>query len=263
MEVQELQRRLVEWGFYSGDSDGIVGALTMQAIAAFLNNGRVLQTEKWSQERLVNAAKQLVCRRLDIEVGAIDGLVGPQTRYAFSVYAERFLGVPMDVERPTDGTNHSHSKIWPRQKDVGSFFGPMGVNQVRLQLPYPMVLSWNRRQVIHSFEIHEKVHDSALRCFERVAATYSAEQRERLGLNIYGGCLSVRRMRGSDTWSMHSWGIAIDFDPDRNQLNWNKEQARLAKPDCEDFWKIWEDEGWISLGRAANFDWMHVQAARF
>ena len=24
----------------------------------------------------------------------------------------------------------------------------------------------------------------------------------------------------------------------------------------------WEEEGWISLGRARDFDWMHVQAAR-
>lgn len=262
MEVQELQRRLKEWGFYSGEPDGIVGPLTMQAIGAFLNNGRVLKTETWSQERLINAAKQLVCRHLNIEVGSIDGWVGPQTRFAFSVYAERFLGIPMEFKRPQAGENPVSSTVWPRQNEVGSFFGAMGTNQVELHLPFPMHCSWNRRQVISSFDVHEKVHDSALRCFERIARTYSAEQRERLGLNIYGGCLNVRKMRGGNTWSMHSWGIAIDFDPDRNQLNWNRTQARLARAECEEFWKIWEEEGWVSLGRAADFDWMHVQAAR-
>ena len=39
-------------------------------------------------------------------------------------------------------------------------------------------------------------------------------------------------------------------------------RPRLAQPDGETFWKLWEDEGWVSLGRARNYDWMHVQAAR-
>lgn len=65
-------------------------------------------------------------------------------------------------------------------------------------------------------------------------------------------------MRGS----LHSWGIAIDFDPERNALNWDHTKARLARPDAEDFWKIWEAEGWVNLGRSRDFDWMHVQAAR-
>jgi hypothetical protein len=69
-------------------------------------------------------------------------------------------------------------------------------------------------------------------------------------------------MRGGDRWSMHSWGIAIDFDPTRNSLHADHTQARLAQPDCNEFWRIWEDEGWVSLGRARDFDWMHVQAAR-
>ena len=69
-------------------------------------------------------------------------------------------------------------------------------------------------------------------------------------------------MRGGTQYSMHSWGIAIDFDPERNQLNWGRDRARLAAADCVPFWDIWEAEGWVSLGRARNFDWMHVQAAR-
>jgi hypothetical protein len=69
-------------------------------------------------------------------------------------------------------------------------------------------------------------------------------------------------MRGGNSYSMHSWGIAIDFDPERNRLNWNSGEARLAKPDCIPFWQAWEAEGWVSLGRTRDFDWMHVQAAR-
>jgi hypothetical protein len=60
---------------------------------------------------------------------------------------------------------------------------------------------------------------------------------------------------------MHSWGIAIDFDPMRNQLKWGRDKARLAKPDAKKFWQAWERQGWVSLGRRKNYDWMHVQAA--
>jgi len=69
-------------------------------------------------------------------------------------------------------------------------------------------------------------------------------------------------MRGGSSWSVHSWGAAIDFDPDRNSLHASKAFARLAKPDADEFWRIWESEGWVSLGRAKNYDWMHIQAAR-
>jgi len=36
----------------------------------------------------------------------------------------------------------------------------------------------------------------------------------------------------------------------------------VRQKDCEAFWKAWEEEGWLSLGRSRNFDWMHVQACR-
>ena len=102
-----------------------------------------------------------------------------------------------------------------------------------------------------------------LRCFKRIGDSYpDPAVRRKLGIDLWGGCLNVRQMRGGSSWSMHSWGIAIDFDPDRNQMEWGRDKARLAKPDCETFWKIWEEEGAISLGRSRNFDWMHVQFAR-
>ena len=32
--------------------------------------------------------------------------------------------------------------------------------------------------------------------------------------------------------------------------------------EAEDWWRIWEEQGWTSLGRVRNFDWMHVQATK-
>jgi hypothetical protein len=79
---------------------------------------------------------------------------------------------------------------------------------------------------------------------------------------LFGGCLNVRRMRGGSAWSMHSWGIAFDFDPDRNQLRWGRDRAAFAKPEYNKWFELWEEEGAVSLGRVRNFDWMHVQFAR-
>jgi len=264
MDNIELERRLIELDFRPEVNNDHSNSALIEAVDGLLNNGRVSVRSYWSQARRVLAAKQLVCRIDQIEVGSIDGLYGPQTAFAFEVYAASLAGLgPVVVDQRDDaGAGPGGPSIhWPRQREVESFYGTKGVNQVRLHLPYTMQLAWDLRRPINSFFVHEKVHDSALRCFERIADAYDAEQRTQIGIDLFGGCLNVRRMRGGSAWSMHSWGIAIDFDPTRNPLRSTRASARLAQPDCERFWRIWEDEGWLSLGRARDFDWMHVQAA--
>ena len=82
------------------------------------------------------------------------------------------------------------------------------------------------------------------------------------GLNLFGGVLNVRKMRGGSSWSIHSWGAAIDIDPDRNQLRWGKDRAKMAHPDYNDYWKFVEQEVGVSLGRERNMDYQHWQLAR-
>jgi hypothetical protein len=152
---------------------------------------------------------------------------------------------------------------WPKQNasSMNAFFGKVGSNQVSLVMPYPMRLSWDLKTPIHKFSINKKCHDSAKRVFTKVLEIYGLEEIKRLRLDRFGGCLNVRKMRGGSTWSVHAWGAAIDIDPDRNQLKWGKDQAAMAKPEYKAWWDAWEEEGWVSLGRSRNFDWMHVQAA--
>ena len=83
----------------------------------------------------------------------------------------------------------------------------------------------------------------------------------RLGLDLFGGCFNYRPMRGGTALSMHSWGIAYDGDPERNQLRWGRDRAEFAKPAFDPFWAIVEAHGAVSLGRARNYDWMHFQFA--
>jgi hypothetical protein len=67
-------------------------------------------------------------------------------------------------------------------------------------------------------------------------------------------------MRGGSQMSMHSWGIALDFDANRNQLRWSSAKAAFAQPEYDAWWAAWEREGWTSLGRTYDYDWMHVEA---
>ncbi len=152
---------------------------------------------------------------------------------------------------------------WPRQGDVTAVFGTRcAVPTKRLDLPFRMRLAWDLETKITGFAIHEKAHESAIRVFDRIWKHYGQAGIEEIGVDLFGGCYNCRRMKGSTGWSMHSWAIAIDFDPARNQLRWNRQRARLAKPDAEKFWSFWEEEGWLSLGRARDYDWRHIQAAR-
>lgn len=153
---------------------------------------------------------------------------------------------------------------WPKQDydSMCSFFGDVGENQTRLVLPYKLKLAWDPASVVTRLTCNNKVSESLYTIFEKTLKTYGEKEIKRLRLDIFGGCLNVRKMRGSSTrWSIHSWGAAIDLDPDRNALKMTNKNASFAKPEYRDFWKIVESEGWVSLGRARNYDWMHFQAA--
>lgn len=153
---------------------------------------------------------------------------------------------------------------WPNQNysSMVNFYGDVGENQTRLDLPYTLKLAWDTSTVIRRITCHEKVSKSLYTVFEKTLKVYGEKELRKLRLDLFGGCLNVRKMRGSSTsWSIHSWGAAIDLDPDRNTLKMTSKQATFAKPEYRDFWQIVESEGWVSLGRVKNYDWMHFQAA--
>ena len=142
------------------------------------------------------------------------------------------------------------------------FYGPPGEHMTRIEMPFPLRLAWDTGTIVRRVTVHEKCADAFGEIWKDVLAFYGLDRMRALGLDLFGGCLNVRKMRGGNAWSIHSWGAAWDVDPDRNQLQWGRDKAELAKPCYADFWRIVEDHGGVSLGRAKNYDWMHLQFAR-
>jgi hypothetical protein len=235
-----LQSRLTAHGFAVGPIDGDIGVKTLAALAAFQFARGLKQTGK--ADPATEAALRLS-----------SSAIAPAVKAALPI--DRDLAPAKEAFQPS-------RRIWPRQAEVPGFYGAVGQNQVAIEVPFDMCLAWSKSTRLRRMTLHRLVADSALHALQSIAIAYSAKERHDLGIDLFGGSLNVRRMRGGSAYSMHSWGIAIDFDPERNHLDWGANRARLAQADAVRFWVAWESAGWLSLGRARNFDWMHIQAAR-
>ena len=269
----QMQKFLQDEGHYkNGALDGKMGPQTHKAILALMKEYKV-PTKGWTKARALIALEQLFYKGQKIEVGGIDGKVGPQTLYAREVFSAKQATTWRDtadkiaeVVKPTPVVNVKVSapvKVnWPRQSAVSSYFGTVGKNQVSCILPYEMVLAWDTKSKVRKFSCHKLVKEPLERIFKRTLDWYGYEEIKRLRLHYFGGCLNVRKVRGCSNYSMHAWGIAVDLDPDRNQLKWGKDKAVFAKPEYKKFWEFVYDEGAISLGIERNYDFMHLQFSK-
>ena len=271
MDDRSLQRALAARGLYAGAIDGDIGDQSRRGMTALVVRKIGSAPPGWTAARLRIAAEQAILQDLGFypEASAVDGLVGPNTRDAWERWqnAQRVTNIaPMVADilapSPAPSAPAAVKNAWPTQAGLPSFYGQVGSCQTQLSLPYPMKLAWDKTKTVRSISLHEKVAASAGRVLARALEHYGETGIRELGLDLFGGSLNVRKMRGGSAYSMHSWGIAIDFDPERNQLRWGRDRAKLAGNQAGAFWSFWEDEGWVSLGRARNYDWMHVQAAR-
>jgi len=128
-----------------------------------------------------------------------------------------------------------------------------------IKLPYPMRIAWDTKTKVNSMRCHKLLKSNFLGVFNDLLAHYGYEKIVELGIDLYGGCFNYRAMRGGTQWSTHSWGIALDLDPERNQLKETSATARFARPEYKPMIDIFYKHGFVSLGREKNFDWMHFQ----
>lgn len=130
---------------------------------------------------------------------------------------------------------------------------------VNIKLPYPMYLNWKTSEYINSFQCHKLIANDLVNVFKDILAHYGLEKIKELQLDDFGGCFNYRLMRGGTKLSRHSWGIAIDLDPDRNLLKETKATARFARPEYKPMIDIFYKHGFISYGVESDYDWMHFE----
>lgn len=240
--------------------DGQVGPNTLNAITKLSTID-----DLWPSQRKLVGYIQYMCTKDGIDSGPIDGYMGPQTEYALEQYQYKMQHGSVEQPWRTESVlvDHNPTSTWPlqNQNELVKFFGEVGTNQTYVDLPYKMKLAWDTSISISRFKCHEKVARPIERVLTRVLDHYGNQVSD-LGLDLFGGCLNVRAMRGGTQYSTHSWGIAIDFDPARNKLRWGKDLANFAKPEYNKWFELWEEEGAVSLGRQKNYDWMHIQFCR-
>lgn len=265
--VEAAQHALRHAKYYEGLVDGVIGPKTRAALAAALRDavarGTATAGESFEGERRIVAGMQHALNVTGFDAGPVDGRIGPTTRGAMAELMhllDEGKRLELDLEDRGDGAGR-----WPLQRDVEKVFGPAGGPRCtagRVVLPFPFVIAWDVEKTVLSFSCHEDVAQPLEAIFRDASAAYGEQEFRRLRLDRFGGCFNFRKMRGGSRLSMHSWGIAVDLDPERNQLRWGADRAAFAHSDYKVWWECVEAYGAVSLGRARDFDWMHLQFAR-
>lgn len=160
---------------------------------------------------------------------------------------------------------------WPLQHDCNEFYGnpdPAGRGApsrlwedkelVRIEPPWPMVLAWDVNQPVHSILFHRRAADALKRVFLAMLQTYGMRL-EAMGMHLYGGSYNFRLMRGSASLSMHSWGCAIDLNPEANPFGRRWSGGKMMNQGVVE---LFEAEGFTWGGHWRRPDCMHFQAAR-
>lgn len=268
MNSRDIQRLLKASGYYNGGLDGDFGPKSKEAVRKILERNKS-DAIKWSEARQRIAAAQVILNAAGYESGNVDGYSWHNTQEAFNTWDHFVTTGQKEILPGREDTPKIFSpappSVWPRQSGMETFFGKAGEAACTagvVDLPFSFRIAWNKSQKVKNFRCHEKVAQPLTTIYREAAKHYGEADFRKLGLDLFGGCYNYRKMRGGTALSTHAYGIAVDHDPERNQLRWGKDRAEFAKPIYDSFWAIVESQGAVSLGRARNYDWMHFQFAR-
>lgn len=206
-----------------------------------------------SDRRLWQDIQRHLAAKLDIDLRP-DGDPGAKTGAAVA----RALGLDPVPSQPAAQTL---AEAWPRDRrdEMDAFYGTPGSNLVPIAPPYP--LRYEGR-VVPTITVNRRIAPAVTRALQAVLDHYGLAKIKSLKLDVYDGCFNNRPKRGGSTLSVHAWAAALDFCAEDNALRQDHRTARFARPEYEAWWRAWEAQGAVSLGRARDYDWMHVQFAR-
>lgn len=268
-EIKLIQIYLTNGNFYTNDINGKLDASTNAAIDIALSTHSSVLPDTWTTwtaKRKSVAYLQWVCGNNGIESGDIDGLYGPQTESASQLLTilNATGSLPRVFADIVPIRANPHDFPVERDNSLNEFYGdPCTARLVKVLCPWTLRLDWNLSATTNTISIHENLSDTLESILKDAYDYYGIEGIKKHGLDRYGGSYNCRKKRGStSSWSTHAWGISIDWYPSKNKLKWDSDKASLAHQDLDNWWELWEKEGWVSLGRSEDRDWMHVQAAK-
>jgi hypothetical protein len=131
-----------------------------------------------------------------------------------------------------------------------------------IKLPYPMRLSWDKSKKVTRMKVNKHVKDNFLNVFNELLQHYGYDELVRLEIDVFGGCFNYRLMRGGSKLSRHSWGVAIDLNPEKNGLNTHVSKSQFAGKEYNKMMEIFEKNGFINYGKVILRDTMHFEIAK-
>jgi hypothetical protein len=136
---------------------------------------------------------------------------------------------------------------------------PKGGYLTIIDLPYPMRLAWDKDTTVKRMRCHKLAADRFKSLFNDILSEYGEDRIKELGIDIFGGVFNYRKKRQGATLSMHSWGLAIDLDPQRNSMNTPVSQANFSKPEYDKLREIFHNNGFLWGGDLWQKDCQHWQ----
>ena len=116
-------------------------------------------------------------------------------------------------------------------------------------IPFSIPLAWDTKVRVSSVRVNKGIVDV-------VAGTFKALNDRGLAPQIktFGGAYNYRPKRGSNKYSTHSWGIALDLNTATNQMGTKGDMPKIIVDVFREFgWK------WGGDWSGANCDPMHFQ----
>ncbi len=152
MNTEKIQRALHDLGIYKAPVDDLDGPKTRQAIKHFQSINPPLQ---------------------------VDGLAGAETLALLfpSEFAER----AKDKIYCTDYVPNTQQRLQPHYAMCAQYYGTVGSQQVKIDLPYTMKLAWDTAVTVNKMTCHQRVSRSMVLIFRRTLDTYGLEKIKELG----------------------------------------------------------------------------------
>lgn len=193
--------------------------------------------------------KELV-KAIQKKVGTTpDGIIGDKTLAALAAALE-VVSLPAATTLPTQAQVRAGTSI----------FGRAGCEDELVNIVPPYTLYYEGKAV-KTIRVHRLIAGRVEAALRAVLEHYGQEAISRLGLDVYSGSYNYRSTSTGSSLSMHAWGIALDFDAEHNSYAMKKPKARFSGAEYDAWWRIWEEQGAVSLGRERDVDWMHLQFA--